>query len=98
LRIHQSSHCFFVLNFQSVLLGNNRSLQSTGLGDILLRLLNLNDTEDEGSSPEMKVLNKIMRDLKVGGLPERTLSYEQVNYFRWKIDQQKLSNKRSHSS
>ena len=63
------------------MLGNNRSLNATGLGDLLLRLLNLNASEDQQSFPEMKVLNKIMRDLNVGeGLPEKALTYDQVNY------------------
>ena len=48
---------------------------------MLLRLLNLNASEDQQSFPEMKALNKIMRDLNVGeGLPEKALTYDQVNF------------------
>ena len=50
---------------------------------MLLKLLNLNTSEDQNSFPEMKVLNKIMTDLNVGvGLPEKALTYDQVNYFK----------------
>ena len=60
-----------------------------------MRVLSLNTSEDQQSFPEMTILTKIMKDLNVGGLPEQTLTYDQVNYFRLITNLQARSNGRA---
>ena len=53
---------------------------NTNVGDLLMRILSLPPAPMYDCSPELLNLNKILKDMNVDVLPERAISYEQVNF------------------